>query len=88
MAQKQKLRMTSYLKTLDEESYTKYFNRIKKENLTLTYLFLQLHSAEFTVSERNAMIDEIEEYSALFQLNYYIEGAYTKDLIESWRKIF
>ena len=77
-----------YLKTLDEESYTKYFNRIKKENLTLTYLFLQLHSAEFTASERNAMIDEIEEYSALFQLNYYIEGAYTKDLIESWRKKF
>ena len=77
-----------YLKTLDNESYTKYFNRIKKEELTLTYLFVSLHSDQFTSSELTQMINDFEKYTTQFQFNYYIEGAYTKDLIENWRKSF
>ncbi len=77
-----------YLRDIDPESYTKYYNRVKKENLTLIYLFLSLHSNQFTSSEITSMIDEFEYYTTLFQLNYYQEGNYTKDLIESWRKRF
>ena len=78
----------AYLETLDNEAYTKYYNRIKKEELSITYLFVTLHSAQFTGSELTAMINEFEYYTTQFQLNYYIEGAYTKDMIENWRKKF
>ena len=78
----------AYLETLDNEAYTKYYNRIKKEELSLTYLFVTLHSAQFTGSELTAMINDFEYYTTQFQLNYYIEGAYTKDMIENWRKKF
>lgn len=78
----------SYLQTIDPESYTKYYNRVKKENLTLTYLFVQLHSSQFTPSQLTDMMQEFEKYSSLFQLNYYQEGNYTKNLLEEWRKKF
>ena len=76
------------LRQSDPDNYEKYYNRVKKENLTLTYLFVQLHSAQFTNSELAAMIDEFERYTALFQLNYYQEGEYTRDLLETWRRRF
>lgn len=77
-----------YLKTLDKEEYEKYYNRIKKQELTIIYLNVSLHSTQFTQSELTEMINEFEKYTTQFQFNYYIEGAYTKDLIENWRKKF
>lgn len=75
-----------YLKTIDEALYNKYHGRINKELLTIKFLYISLHQAEFMTSEVIAMINDFERDSTLYQQNYYQEGKYTKDIIAEWRK--
>lgn len=74
-----------YLKAIDVSLYQKYYDRANKELLTLKFLYISLYQAEFTASEVIALIDDFERDTALYQLNYYKEGNYTKDLIADWR---
>lgn len=69
-----------------EELRTKYFNRIKKEELSVIYMYLELNNKYFTNSEMDKMINEFEKYTAEFNITNYGEvNCVISELIQSWK---
>lgn len=77
------------LKNTDVALYEKYYRHMKKEELTLMYLYLGWNYQYFTAAERVAMINEFEYWTREFSIVGF--GDYTSDsdsvanLISAWR---
>lgn len=50
------------LKTSDSAKYEKLYERIKTEELSLTYIYLNWHQGYFTRDEKTAMLNDLEYY--------------------------
>ena len=61
------------LKATDYAKYEKLFNRIKLEELSVQYMYLNWHQGYFTRTEKTAMIDEFERYCTKFGVTHEFE---------------
>ena len=66
-----------HYKTDDPKTYEKLFNRIKELELTLTYTKLKYYSNNYTQNEVNALVDEFNFYTYMFDINREKEGVDT-----------
>ena len=75
------------LKTTEGAKYEKLFNRIKLEELSVTYMYLMWHQGYFKRVEKAAMIDDFERYCTKFGVTHEFEtGSPTVfDTITAWR---
>ncbi len=58
-----------HYKNEDPEMYEKLFNRIKELELTNIYSKLKFYAANYTQSEKNALVDEFNYYAVKFDIN-------------------
>ena len=54
--------------------YNRLLNRIKELELTNTYTKLKYYSANYTQSEKNALVDEFNYYALKFDICLVQEG--------------
>ena len=59
----------AHYKTDDPKMYEKLFNRIKELELTNIYSKLKFYAANYTQSEKNALVDEFNYYALKFDIN-------------------
>ena len=63
-----------HYQTENPEMYSKLLNRIKELELTNTYTKLKYYSANYTQSEKNALVDEFNYYALKFDICLVKEG--------------
>ena len=75
-----------YIKYEDPTYYAALFRRIKIEELTIQYINLSLYRSYYSVEDKNALIDEFETYSNMYNATLWSETEPMGDLIAQWRK--
>ena len=68
------------------EKYEAYFRRVKIEHLTVQYINLSLYRSYYSIEDKNALIDEFEEFSKKYGAVLYHESKPMADVISQWRK--
>ncbi|MCL2752006.1 MAG: DUF4838 domain-containing protein [Firmicutes bacterium] len=77
--------MIAPLAATDPVQYQKLTNRIKRLNMTVWYINFKYYKTYFTNAAYNAMIDEFEHYTIVWNMIQGAEGQWLGDLIQSWR---
>jgi hypothetical protein len=75
-----------YIKYEDPTYYAALFRRIKIEELTIQYINLSLYRSYYSVEDKNALIDEFETYSKMYNATLWSETAPMGEMIAQWRK--